>query len=82
MPVKLNDAMHITFSVGDTVYGTCCLSMLYRIQTVLGINLESLEEFMRNSYQKIKDLNREGAVLRWAQPLIQYVVNLRKKWCF
>jgi len=77
-PEQLHEAMKSAFAVGDVVYGTYCLSMLYRIQTLVGIHLESLEEFMRASYQKIKDLNRQEAMRMWAQPLIQYVLNLRK----
>lgn len=78
MPDKLHEAMSSAFSVGDVVYGTYCLSMLYRIQTLVGTNLESLEDFMRVSYQRVKDLNRQEAMRMWAQPLIQYVLNLRK----
>jgi hypothetical protein len=58
------------------VYGTYCLNASYRIEISLGRNLKDLEDAMRLSYQKIRDLSRDGMDM-WAQSAIQFVLNLR-----
>ena len=45
---------------------------------MLRANLEELEDFMRATYQKIRDLSQDALVM-WAQPAIQFVLNMRSQ---
>jgi hypothetical protein len=76
MPDILRRAASTGFEVGDMVYGTYCLNASYRIEIALGTNLDDLEDAMRSSYQKIRDLSRDGMDI-WSQTAIQFVLNLR-----
>jgi predicted ATPase len=78
MPDILRRAIRRGFDVGDIVFGTYCLSMCYGMEIMLGTNLEQLEDFMRSSYRQIRDLSQDAMVM-WAQPAIQYVLNLRSQ---
>jgi hypothetical protein len=60
MPDVLRRTASTGFEVGDMVYGAYCLNASYRIEILLGTNLEALEVAMRSSYQKIRDLSRDG----------------------
>jgi hypothetical protein len=42
----------------------------------LGTNLQDLEDAMRSSYEKIRDLSQDGMDM-WSQTAIQFVLNLR-----
>jgi predicted ATPase len=76
MPNTLRRAASTGFEVGDMVYGSYCLTASYRIDILLGTNLDDLEDAMRSSYQKIRDLSRDGMDI-WSQTAIQFVLNLR-----
>ena len=76
MTKPLRRAASIGFEVGDVIYGTYCLAMMYGTETVLGTNLEQLEASMRSDARSIADFSQE-AMDMWTQPVIQYVLNLR-----
>jgi predicted ATPase len=76
MPDILRRAATTGFEVGDLVYGSYCLNASYRLEISLGTNLEELEDAMRSSYQKIRDLSRDGMDI-WSQSALQFVLNLR-----
>jgi tetratricopeptide (TPR) repeat protein len=76
MPETLRRAASVGFEVGDVVYGTYCLAMVYSTEAVLGTNLEQLEASMRADARSISDFSQE-AMDMWTQPAIQYVLNLR-----
>ena len=76
MPDILRRAGTSGFEVGDMVYGSYCLNASYRIEISLGMNLEELEDSMRSSFQKIRDLSRDGMDI-WSQTALQFVLNLR-----
>jgi predicted ATPase len=73
----LQRAASIGFEVGDVVYGTYCLAMMYGTETMLGTNLEHLEASMRADARSVADFSQE-AMGMWMKPSMQYVVNLRK----
>ncbi|KAI2512185.1 histidine kinase [Fragilaria crotonensis] len=72
----LRRAASIGFEVGDVIYGTYCLAMMYGTETVVGTNLEKLEASMRADARTVADYSQE-AMDMWTQPIIQYVLNLR-----
>ncbi|KAI2513701.1 hypothetical protein MHU86_841 [Fragilaria crotonensis] len=76
MPETLRRAASIGFEVGDVLYGTYCLAMMYGTQAVLGTNIEKLETSMRADARLIGDSSQE-AMDMWTQPVIQFVLNLR-----
>ena len=76
MPEILRRAGATGFEVGDMVYGSYCLNASHRIEILIGTNLEELENSMRSSYEKIRDLSRDGMDI-WSQSAIQFVLNLR-----
>jgi predicted ATPase len=76
MTEPLRRAASIGFDVGDVVYGTYCLAMVYSIEAALGTNLEQLEASMRADTRSIGDSSQK-AMDMWTQPAIQYVLNLR-----
>ena len=78
MPDIMRRAAYIGFEVGDVFYGSFCFSQCYGMEIVLGANLEELEDFMRATYQKIRDLSQDALVM-WAQPAIQFVLNMRSQ---
>jgi predicted ATPase len=76
MPDILRRTASTGFEVGDMVYGSYCMNLSYRVEISLGRNLDDLEDAMRSSYQKIRDLSRDGMDI-WSQTAIQFVLNLR-----
>ncbi|KAI2513703.1 serine threonine protein kinase [Fragilaria crotonensis] len=72
----LRRAASIGFEVGDVLFGSYCLAMVYGTQAVLGTNLEQLEATMRADARSLGDSSQE-AMDMWTQPVIQYVLNLR-----
>jgi tetratricopeptide (TPR) repeat protein len=76
MTETLRRAASIGFEVGDVVYGTYCLAMVYGVEATLGTNLEQLEASMRADALAIGDSSQE-AMDMWTQPVKQFVVNLR-----
>jgi predicted ATPase len=72
----LRKAAQNGFHVGDVVNGSFCLGMSYAVEITLGTNLEHLEVIMRENDAKIRQYS-ESMLLMWAQPSIQYVLNLR-----
>ncbi|KAI2513686.1 histidine kinase [Fragilaria crotonensis] len=75
-PETLRRAASIGFEVGDVLYGTYCLAMMYGTEIVLGTNLEQLEASMREDARSAAALSQE-AMDMWRQPVMQYVLNLR-----
>ena len=78
MPDVLFQAANTGFEIGDVVYGSFCLNQCHGMEIVLGANLEELEDFMPATYQKIRDLSQDALVM-WAQPAIQFVLNTRSQ---
>jgi hypothetical protein len=77
MPSELRKAAQQGFNMGDVVNATFCLGVSYSLELSLGKNLEYLEGIMRGNDSKIRE-NSMSILLMWAQPCIQYVINLRK----
>ena len=75
----LAKALNSGFEVGDVVYcsllGLCILADV-GIRYSLGENLESLEQFMRTTYNRLLDLGQD-AMIQWIQPSMQFILNLR-----
>ena len=72
----LEHALDIGFEIGDVVYGSVCIANCFAVRCLLGEHLESLEEFMRSTYSRRCDL-KQDAMIRWAQPCMQFVLNMR-----
>jgi hypothetical protein len=72
----LTKALNSGFEVGDVVYSSLCIVNHIAIRHILGENLESLEHFMRTAYNRLFDLG-QSAMIRWVQPPMQFVSNLR-----
>jgi histidine kinase len=64
------------FEVGDVVYCSLCIVTDVGIWYMLGENLASLEQFMRTSYSRLRDLGQE-AMIMWIQPWLQFILNMR-----
>ncbi|KAI2491577.1 histidine kinase [Fragilaria crotonensis] len=60
MTETLRRAASIGFEVGDVLYGTYCLAMMYGTEVVLGTNLEQLEASMRADLQLLGDTSKGG----------------------
>ncbi|KAI2513675.1 histidine kinase [Fragilaria crotonensis] len=77
MTKPLRQAASIGLEVGDVVYGTYCLAMMYGTETMMGKNLEQLEASMRADARSVADFSQE-AMGMWMKPSMQYVLNLQK----
>ena len=79
MQPLLARALNSGFEVGDVVYcsllGLCILTDV-GIRHMLGENLESLERFMRTTYNRLLDLGQD-AMIQWIQPSMQFILNMR-----
>ena len=72
----LVQALNSGFELGDVVHGSACMASCNYLRYTLGENLESLEAFIRSTYSRICDLGQD-AMIRWAQPSMQFVLNMR-----
>lgn len=74
---ELFAAGNIGFEIGDIVYGTFCSAHSCLFDVILGSNLHKLEQSLRYTMNQIGD-GRQGAMLLWCKPALQYVLNLQR----
>eukprot|EP00545_Synedropsis_sp_CCMP1620_P013169 CAMPEP_0119021732 /NCGR_PEP_ID=MMETSP1176-20130426/26576_1 /TAXON_ID=265551 /ORGANISM="Synedropsis recta cf, Strain CCMP1620" /LENGTH=1129 /DNA_ID=CAMNT_0006976413 /DNA_START=58 /DNA_END=3447 /DNA_ORIENTATION=+ len=72
----LHEAMHAGFETADVVYSSNAVAISFASRIILGVNLKTVEDFMRNTYTHIGGLS-QVVILRWSHPMFQCVLNLQ-----
>jgi predicted ATPase len=72
----LREAANSAFQYGDILYATYCMLLSHGMQLSIGEHLADVELAMRATYGRVYDLGQDG-LLRWLQPLLQYVINMQ-----
>ena len=68
--------MKYGLDAGDVVYGSICIASCFTFRVLLGENLESMEDCLRTIYSRLCEQG-QTEMMRFAQPVMQYVLNLR-----